>query len=157
MSTIHVTTFVAAPAARVFDLSRNLSIYRKIFKQGAEQFSSTAGGNLLNQGDTILINAKHLGKIRSVTLKITAYNKPWFYTEEQIRGDLFSYKHEHHFKEAENGAIMIDIIEYEYPRDMIGKLLGKLYMKKYMEELVNTRNRLIKDYAESEKWKAVMA
>ncbi len=49
-----------------------------------------------------------------------------------------------------------DLVEMEEPRDAIGGMLGKLFMKNYFETLLNKRNALIKLYAETEKWRAVM-
>ena len=72
------------------------------------------------------------------------------------KGDLKSFRHEHHFKPVENGTLVIDLIEMEEPRDAVGGMLGKFFMKNYFEALLNKRNALVKLYAESEKWRAVM-
>ena len=37
---------------------------------------------------------------------------------------------------------MIDMIDFDGPRDMIGKVMGKLYLKNYLEKFINKRNRL---------------
>jgi ligand-binding SRPBCC domain-containing protein len=78
------------------------------------------------------------------------------YTEEQIKGDLKSFRHEYHFKKVENGTIMIDLVEYDGPRDLAGSIAGKFFLKSYFENNVKKKNDLIRQYAESEKWKAVL-
>ena len=157
MSTIHLTTFIAAPIERVFDLSRNLTIYKMLMQGRKEKFSSGAASNLVAHGETMSFHAKHLGKTRLVTMKIVDLKKPSSYVQEQVKGDLLHYKHEHHFKPVDNGTILIDMIDFEGPRDVIGKIVGKLYLKSYVEKFIHKRNSLIRQYAESEKWRAVLS
>jgi ligand-binding SRPBCC domain-containing protein len=154
MQKIHLTNFIASPLERVFDLSRHLSIYKNVFNGRTENFIS--GSGLLNKGDTLTIQVKHFGKPRSVNLRVAGLEKGILYSEEQVKGDLQFYKHDHHFKQVENGTIMIDLVEFGLPKDPIGKLAGRFYLRRYIENIVQRRNRLIKQYAESEKWKALM-
>lgn len=90
-------------------------------------------------------------------LKITSLDKPVLYTEEQVKGDLQHFRHEHHFKQVDNGTILIDLIEFGFPRDMIGRLLGRIYLQDYLEEMARKRNELIRSYAETENWHAVLS
>ncbi|MEP7257158.1 MAG: cell division protein [Flavitalea sp.] len=155
MPNLHLTTFVAAPVGRVFDLSRNLAVCKYVFHSRKEIFTSGAGSTLLVSGETATITAKHAGKTRSCMLRLTDLRKPLLFVEEQVKGDMQHFRHEHHFKEVNNGTIMIDMIEFGMPRDIIGKLLAKIYLAKYIEELVLKRHEAIKLYAETERWRAV--
>jgi len=157
MPVIHLTTFIAAPIERVFDLSRNLTIYKVLMQGRKEKFSSGASTNLISHGETVTFHAKHFGKIRLVTTRVTDLKKPVSFVQEQVKGDLLHFKHEHHFKPVDNGTILIDMIDFEGPRDVIGKVMGKLYLKKYLEKYLSKRNKLIQQYAESEKWRAVLS
>jgi len=76
--------------------------------------------------------------------------------EEEVKSDLKSFRHEHHFKPVDNGTIVIDMVEMEEPKDAIGGIMGKLFMKNYFEKLLTQRNELIKQYAESDKWRAII-
>lgn len=156
MSLIHLTTFIKAPVERVFDLCRNTTVYRKALEARKEQLNASATGILVKEGDTFTLSAKHLGKTRAVTARIIEMDVNEKFVEEQVKGDLKSFRHEHYFKPVENGTIVIDMVEMEEPRDAVGGVLGKLFMKKYFETLVSKRNELIKYYAESDKWRAVM-
>jgi ligand-binding SRPBCC domain-containing protein len=157
MPTIHLTTFIAAPIERVFDLSRNLTIYKTLMQDRKETMSSGAATNLVSQGETMTFQAKHLGKTRLVTTRVVEIQKPNSFVQEQVKGDLLHFKHEHHFKAVENGTILIDMIDFDGPRDFIGKVIGKLYLKGYLEKLIHKRNTVIQQYAESEKWRAVLS
>lgn len=73
-----------------------------------------------------------------------------------VEGPFQSFKHEHLFAE-ENGIItMTDIFNYLSPLGVLGKLADHLFLKKYMTDLLTIRNSVIKDFAESDKWKAVV-
>jgi ligand-binding SRPBCC domain-containing protein len=157
MPTIHLTTFIAAPIERVFDLNRNLAIYRTLMQGRKEKFSSGAASNLVAHGETITFHVKHFGKTRLVTTRVTELQKHSSFVQEQVKGDLLHFRHEQYFKKVENGTIMIDMVNYDGPRDMIGKLMGKLYLKNYLEKFINKRNLVIQQYAESEKWRAVLS
>lgn len=156
MAKIHLTTFIAAPVERVFDLSRHIAVYKQIFQGRKEKISSGAGSTLLGKGETVSINATHAGKSRSVMLKVTSFERPNVFIEEQVKGDLQNFRHEHHFKRAENGTIVIDLLEFGNPKDIAGKIFGKIYFKKYLEELLRKRTELVRSYAETEKWRAVL-
>ncbi|UEG50810.1 SRPBCC family protein [Ferruginibacter lapsinanis] len=156
MSTIHLTTFIAAPIERVFDLSRSINLH-KISTAGTheEAVGGTTNG-LINEGETVTWRAKHLLKIRLFTSQITKMTSNEFFCDEMIKGDFKNYKHEHHFKAIDNGTIMIDILEFESPYGKIGKLFNQLYLTDYLKTLLINRNNIIKEYAETQKWKAIL-
>lgn len=156
MARIHLTTFIAAPVDRVFDLSRHLALYRLIFQSRKEKLTSGAASTLVGKNETISIIAKHAGRSRMIMLKITTLQRPTFFVEEQVKGDLEAFRHEHHFKQVDNGTILIDIVEFGVPKDIIGKIFGKMYFRKYIEELIKKRTELVRSYAETEKWRAVL-
>ncbi len=156
MSVIHLTTFIKAPVDRVFDLCRNTTIYRKALNNGNESISASASDILIKQGDTLTFSARHLGKVRALTARVIEMEKHQKFVEEQVKGDLKSFRHEHYFKPVENGTIVIDMVELEEPRDAIGGFLGRFFMKKYFEKIFSKRNELIKHYAESGQWRTIM-
>ncbi len=156
MPKIHITTFINAPIDRVFNLSRCLALSKMALKGGNEQLLSSSAANMVAAGETITLRAKHMGKTREITARVTDFTLPDGYTEEQIKGNLKSFRHEYHFKKVDNGTIMIDLVEFEGPRDLAGSLAGKFFLKSYFEKNVKKKNDLIRQYAESEKWKAVL-
>ena len=81
---------------------------------------------------------------------------PVYFCDEMIKGDFKTMRHEHHFKTVENGTIMIDMMEFETPYKSIGRFLNIIYLTKYMEMFLIKRNTVIKEYAESMKWKLVL-
>lgn len=111
---------------------------------------------MISSGDTVTYHAKHLGKHRSLVLRVTEFERGQKLTEEQVKGDLLNYRHEHFFKQIDNGTIMIDIIEYDLPKDFIGRWAGKFFLKDYLEKIIKNRILVVKNYAETERWHALL-
>ena len=153
MPTIHLTTFVQAPPARVFDLSRSIDLHKKTMSHTREEAVAGTTMGLINFQDTVTWKARHLGKTRYLKSKITALKSPEHFTDEMAEGDFKTLKHEHHFKPIENGTLMIDYIHYEMPYGVIGRLLDRFYLKKYLTKLIESRNNALKKCAETEQWK----
>jgi ligand-binding SRPBCC domain-containing protein len=82
--------------------------------------------------------------------------KPDHFTDEQLNGSFKMMKHEHHFKPCDNGTIMIDLFEYEVPYGLLGKIFDKFYLSKYILRLLHQRNKTIREYGESDKWKRLL-
>jgi ligand-binding SRPBCC domain-containing protein len=156
MSKIHLTTFIAAPIERVFNLSRSINLHKISTAQTKEDAIAGVTTGLINLDETVTWQAKHLFKTRQHTSKITAMETPVSFLDEMIKGDFKSFRHQHFFKTVDNGTIMIDILEFESPYGMLGRIFNALYLKKYLEKFLLKRNAVIKEYAETTKWKAIL-
>ena len=156
LSKIHLTTFINAPVERVFDLSRSINLHKISTRHTNEEAIAGVITGLINQNETVTWQAKHFFKLRRFTSKITIMEKPLRFTDEMIQGDFKSFKHEHHFKLVENGTLMIDKLEFESPYGKVGNLINKLFLKDYLQKLLMNRNAVIKEYAETQKWKLIL-
>lgn len=156
MPSIHLTTFIAAPAERVFDLCRSIDLHRKSMAHTQEEAIAGITNGLIGPGDTVTWRAKHLYKTRVFKSKITAMVRPLSFTDEMVSGDFKSLKHDHHFKSIGNGTLLIDLFEFQSPWGLLGKWANSLFLTNYMKGLLEQRNQVIKEYAESEKWKFVL-
>jgi ligand-binding SRPBCC domain-containing protein len=157
MPTIHLTSFIAAPREIVFDLSRNISLHKISMEHTGEQAIAGTTSGLVNKDDTVTWKAKHLFKTRFFTSKITEMLPYEKFTDKMIKGDFTSFEHQHFFKSADNGTIIIDIINYETPYGWLGSLVNKFFLNSYLEKLIIHRNEVIKQYAEGEKWRALLS
>jgi ligand-binding SRPBCC domain-containing protein len=156
MPTIHLTTFVAAPAQRVFDLARSIDLHRRSMAHTGEEAIAGTTSGLIGLNETVTWKARHLRRVRILKSKVTAMNPPLSFTDEMVDGDFKSFRHEHHFKRIDNGTLLIDIFTYEAPYGSLGKLADRLFLTNYMKTLLETRNKTIKEYAESDKWKFIL-
>jgi ligand-binding SRPBCC domain-containing protein len=156
MPLIHLTTFIAAPAERVFDLSRSIDVHKKSLAHTNEQAVAGTTSGLIKQDETVTWKAKHLGKIRVLKVKISSMKIPESFTDELVSGDFKDMKHEHHFKPIQNGTLMIDLFSFESPYGAAGKLVNYVFLKRYLRKLLERRNQAIKEFAETDKWKFLL-
>ena len=156
MPTIHLTTFIAAPVERVFDLSRNISLHKISMQQTGEMAIAGITSGLINKDDTVTWKAKHFFKTRFFTSRIIEMKPFENFTDKMIRGDFVSFQHQHFFKPVENGTIVIDIILFESPYGWLGKIVNKFFLTAYIEKLIIKRNDVIRQYATTDKWRAVL-
>lgn len=156
MPHIHLTTFIAAPCDRIFDLSRSIDLHSESMKKYGEQAVSGVRFGLIEKDETVTWKARHLFKNRMLRTKITEMKKKTMFVDEQIEGDFKSLRHEHHFKPCDNGTIMIDIVDFEAPFGAFGRVVNTLYLTRYMRRLIEERNLVIKEYAEGEKWRGIL-
>lgn len=156
MPTIHLTTFIAAPAEVVFDLSRHIGLHKESMSHYKEEAVAGTRIGLIEKDETVTWRAKHLFKNRLLRVKITEMQKPEMFTDEQLQGDFKMMKHEHYFKPCENGTLLIDLFHFETPYGMLGKWLNALYLTHYLKKLLEQRNNSIKATAESDRWKLLL-
>lgn len=156
MPTIHLTTFIAAPAEVVFDLSRHIGLHKESMTAYKEEAVAGTRFGLIEKDETVTWQARHLLKNRLLRVKITEMKKHELFIDEQAEGDFKEMKHEHYFKPCDNGTILIDLFYFESPYGVLGRWFNSLYLTRYMKRLLEQRNKIIKDYAESGKWKKLL-
>lgn len=64
--------------------------------------------------------------------------------------------HDHYFEEQNDRTIMKDVFQFEAPLSFIGKLFSAVVLTKYMSRLLENRNRIIKEYAETNKAQSIL-
>jgi ligand-binding SRPBCC domain-containing protein len=156
MPTIHLTTFIAAPVERVFDLSRSIDVHKKSMAHTNEEAVAGTVSGLIQEDETVTWKAKHLGRMRIMKVKISNMLAPQSFTDEMVKGDFKQMKHEHHFKPIQNGTLMIDLFSFEAPYGKAGIIANYLFLQRYMRKLLERRNQIIKEFAESDKWKFLL-
>lgn len=58
-----------------------------------------------------------------------------FFVDEQRVGPYKLWHHEHHFKEVEGGVEMIDIVSYQPPFGILGKLVHPFIIRPKLEQI----------------------
>ena len=153
MPFIHLTTFIQAPAKRVFDLSRSIDFHTESMQDSYETAVDGVTTGLINLDETFTWQAKHLFKTRTLVSRITAMKPFQFFEDTMVSGDFKSLQHEHHFKQVLNGTIMIDLFYFEVPFGMIGRCFNFVFLENYMRRLLTKRNEHLKQAAETHTWK----
>ncbi|WP_124981134.1 SRPBCC family protein [Nonlabens xiamenensis] len=156
MPEIHLVTYINAPLKIVFDLSRSIDLHKKSLDHTGEEAVAGRTSGLVEQGDTVTWRATHFGFRQELTSRITEVRPYSFFADEMQQGIFKKFKHEHHFERLEEGrTLMKDIFIYTSPLGLLGNLADLLFLKKYMRELLSTRNQTLKEYAEKGDWKSL--
>ena len=156
MPRIEIQTTIKAEIQIVFDLSRSIDLHKISTEHTNETAIAGRTSGLIGLGESVTWRAKHFGIYQKLTSKITEYNNSIYFTDDMVKGAFKEFKHQHHFEFHNGQTIMTDCFDYISPLGAIGKIADKLFLKKYMIELLQKRNKTIKDFAESEKWKTVL-
>lgn len=69
-----------------------------------------------------------------------------YFIDEQRKGPYKIWHHEHHFKEAEGGIIMTDLLYYDIGKSIFGWLAGKLFVDKKVNEIFSYRHQTLSRY-----------
>lgn len=68
-----------------------------------------------------------------------------FFVDEQRKGPYKIWHHEHHFKEVEGGVEMTDIVSYEIPLGVLGKIAHPIIVKNKLDEIFNYRFKKVEE------------
>ena len=149
MSTIHLSTEIAAPVETVFDLSRSVDLHMISTRHTNETVQAGKTSGLFVVGDRITWKAKHLGFYQLLTVEIVRCDFPSYFEDRMIKGAFKTFTHRHYFERQQSTSVMKDIFEFESPLGMVGKIFNRAFLKSYMTMLLTKRNEVIKRYAES--------
>ena len=150
MPTIHLETLIAASPDRCFDLSLSVDLHRQSVAHTDERPVAGVTTGVMRLGDTVTWEAVHFGVKQHLTTKITAYERPRYFIDEMIQGIFRELKHHHAFIPEPAGTLMIDTFTFRAPLGVLGRVTEALFLTRYMRGLLLTRNRYLKQVAETD-------
>lgn len=156
MPIIKLTTEINSTIEICFDLSRSIDLHKISTEKTNEEAIDGITSGLISLNEIVTWQATHFGIRQKLTSKITGYNRPIYFRDEQIKGIFKSIYHEHIFEQKAEKVIMTDIFIFESPFGFFGQILNQLILKKYLHKFLIKRNNIIKEYAESDKWKLIL-
>ncbi|MDC3309139.1 SRPBCC family protein [Crocinitomicaceae bacterium] len=71
-----------------------------------------------------------------------------FFVDEQRKGPYKIWHHEHHFKEVDGGVEMTDIVSYELPLGILGRIMHPFVVQKKLEEIFDFRFKAVEQSKE---------
>lgn len=166
MPYIRLETRINAPIERCFDLARSIDLHKLSTGNTQEEAIAGTTTGLISLNETVTWRAKHFGIWQKLSSKITEFERPHFFVDEMMEGTFKYIYHKHQFRPhpqplsegrgEQSATIMIDDFHFESPLGILGSIANKLVLTKYLTELLNERNKMIKEFAEGEKWREVM-
>ncbi|WP_245923803.1 SRPBCC family protein [Paractinoplanes atraurantiacus] len=134
-------TVIGAAATTVFDLELDMDVHSASLA-GSRETAATAGGQRrLGLGDEVTFRARHFGLWWRMTSRVTVYERPWRFVDEQTRGPFREMRHEHLFEELGDGRTrMTDRMSFRAPMAVV--------LTPYLRRLLIERAAHIKARAE---------
>jgi ligand-binding SRPBCC domain-containing protein len=148
VTVVEVVTKVKAPAARCFDLSRDIDFHLKSMEDTGERAVAGRTSGLIELGEEVTWEAKHLGVKQRFTSRITALSRPTHFRDEMVKGAFKSFVHDHHFEEQDGATTMRDVLQFSSPFGFVGSVVDRIFMTGYLERLIVRRCEAVKRVAE---------
>jgi ligand-binding SRPBCC domain-containing protein len=149
MPSIVIETRIRAPIERVFDLARDVGAHAESSSFTGERVvepGRTAG--LLEAGDLLTFEGRHLGVRQRLTVRITEMEPPRRFVDEGVRGALRELRHVHEFFEENGVTVMRDVVTWRSPFGLLGRAADALFVTRHMRWFVTEKQARLKAMAE---------
>ena len=156
MPKIELLTEINSTIGTCFDLARSIDLHKLSTAKTNEQAIAGKTSGLIELNELVTWQATHFGIRQKLTSKITAFDRPNYFVDEQVKGAFKSMYHEHSFVQMGDKVIMKDSFEFQSPFGIFGKLFNELILTKYLKQFLIERNNMIKTFAETDKWKSIL-
>jgi len=153
MAKVELTTRIAAPIERCFDLALSIDLHTDSVQATGERAIEGVKSGLIALDETVTWRGKHFGMTWEHTSRITALNRPKYFRDTMVTSAFKKFEHEHFFSRASGMTVMKDILTFEAPFGPLGTIVDGLILRAHMNALLIRRNDYIKRVAESEAWR----
>lgn len=150
MPRILIEISVRAPRDVVFDLSRSIDLHRESQRNHREKAVAGRTSGLIHLGEEVTWEAVHFGVKQRLTSRITALHRPEHFRDSMVDGAFARFDHDHFFLPHLPGeTLMREVFDFTSPLSFLGILADRLFLTRYMRQLLEDRGRIIKRVAES--------
>jgi ligand-binding SRPBCC domain-containing protein len=156
MPLIELETLIRAPVERCFDLARSIDFHERTASETQERAVAGRTKGLIELGEEVTFSARHFGVRQRLTSKITAFDRPWQFRDEMLRGAFAVLRHDHRFEAREDLTLMRDEFYFEAPLGLLGRIAERAVLVRYMTEFLRVRAQILCAHAESEQWRAYL-
>ncbi|GGV70926.1 SRPBCC family protein [Streptomyces longisporoflavus] len=150
MKRFETITRIAASPATVFDLSLDVDLHTASMADSGERIVGGVRAGRMALGDTVTWEARHFGVRWKMTSRISAYDRPGMFVDEQVAGPFKRWHHTHYFApDGRGGTVMRDVIEFAAPFGLVGVGVETVALGRYMHKLIDMRNVHVREWAEA--------
>src|SRR5262249_16366434 len=104
---------------------------------------------LIDLGESVTWEARHLGVRQRLTVEVTAFDRPTYFRDVMTAGAFRSFAHDHRFEVRGGRTVMTDEVEFRSPLGPLGWLVDRFFMASYLRRLLEGRCQAIKREAEA--------
>ena len=157
MARIELAREIAAPVALCFDLARSVRAHLHSTSHTLERAVGGVTEGLLQLGDEVTWEARHFGVRQTLTSRITEFERPHHFRDVMTRGAFRRFAHDHYFETTPRGTILRDVVEYEAPLGILGRIAESLVLTRYLRRFLDSRNTALQELAQSDRWREFVA
>ena len=103
MMALNETTLIRAPIERCFDLERSIDLHTKTTQRTGERAIAGVTSGLIGLNEEVTWSARHLGLTQTMTVRITAVDRPRYFQDRMVRGAFRFFEHDHFFADRGGG------------------------------------------------------
>lgn len=148
MTTISRTVFIKAPIELVFHFHDDTNNLLKITPPNIRVTIEAIGTPGLGYEAVLKVRQFGLFTMRW-HVRITRYDPPLSMDDEQISGPFRSWLQQRRFREVEGGTELTDIVTYDVPFGVLGRMANTLIIKRQVEHMFAYRQERTKALLES--------
>jgi len=130
---------------QAFDLSRSINAHLGSMADSGERAIGGVTSGLIGPDESVTWRARHFGVPWTMTSRITSFDPPYTFTDEQVNGPFRSFRHVHIFEPLERPmgtarTIMLDDITFSAPLGPFGVVAEQLALTRHLRRLIESRN-----------------
>ena len=148
MATVIVETWINAGIQTCFDAARDLDLHVRSLAHTNEVAIAGRTTGLIEMGEEVTWRARHFGVIQHFRSKITAFEPPSYLQDSMQQGAFTSFVHDHYFATRDGGTTMTDVLEFSAPLGILGRVVEKIVLRRYLHRLLASRALVIKESCE---------
>lgn len=123
MRRIELETLINAPIETVFDGARDIGLHVRLANRTRERAVAGRVKGLIGPGEWVTFSGVHFGLRLQLTARISEFESPHRFSDEQTRGPFASLKHTHSFESrGANQTLMRDVVELTAPFGIFGRI-----------------------------------
>ncbi|WP_159622267.1 SRPBCC family protein [Ruania rhizosphaerae] len=150
MIQFHTETTIVAPPPEVFDAALDIGAHVASMSASEEAAVDGVTSGVIGLGETVTWRARHFGLWWTMTSRITAYEAPHSFTDEQVRGPFAQFRHVHRFQpRPDGGTQMSDDVTFVAPFGPLGRLAERLVLARYVRHLIASRNDWLRRHVDA--------
>ena len=150
MPLVEVVTRSRCAPQVLFDLALDVDAHAASLPGSGETATTSSGSRRLGRGDEVTFQARHLGLGWRLTSRVSDYERPHRFVDEQVRGPFKLMRHEHVFEAgASGGTIMTDRMHVVAPLGVVGVAVSRVVLQPYLRRLLRQRGAHLARAAEA--------
>ena len=147
MAHFESSVVISAPRHQVFEFHRKVQSFIKLMPDGVKA-EPTAPTTLFDKGVEFELRITSYGISIVWSGVIEEFEGDVYFVDRQTDGPFTLWLHTHRFEDHGEGTLLTDIVEYDVPFGLFGKLADDLYIRSQMARFFEIRHKKTKEIFE---------